>query len=1052
VIWDISPKLALSSAVDQDGTPIRLTITGYNFGTNPSVASVQLTSERPHLPTFDVSSTCVIYVDIHTCQYTNTSMCCNLPPGEGVRYVNLTVNGRKMRQLPRFPDDLYFWAWSESSTTNNPNCVQTPNPISPEPSHTWGDNWVCSGSDNASLLMMWSLSGPISGQQCVNVWCEAESARWKNKMYLCIHPQAPYTIGWSQIGPLPQYNGCISFREGSDPYWDDGLKQLCGSTSSTLQSSDGLWLYRYSAPIIVMIVPNHGPTIGGSIITVNGLSFGITPGSLMIGDRPCSIVVTAYNHTSFQCITPSGEGQTNQVTLFVAGQASLGPINFHYDLPVVTSMNPTSGPTSGLISLTLHGANFGATHGMVAVGQYNCRITNWYDTTIACTLSPGAGTNLFVTITTFDNTMAIQDDQIYFNFTRPHIVEVEPKMLLTQGGDIVTVFGTSFSTMGTVRIGSSLCVPLSWNHSRITCYAPPGSSSNVGLTVITSSDQFNEVPFPLGYSPPVITNMIPVCVSVSGIAVTNVYLTLIGESFGSQFSDRRVTVNGLQCTSLTGHSHTHLLCALPLTIGYHIPVVVHVDGQDSNAWNFTYAPLINLISFTNALTHGGSIITIDGTSFSGEASTTSIMIGGFDCPIITTTTTTIFCTLPIGQGMNNTVHLTIDHLISPSSSTLSYDAPQLLMVSPRFGEPHGGDVITISGINFGIKGDQTSVTIDDLKCNIKWSNHTIIYCIIPPHQTGNAIIKVTTSAQSVNEPLTFTYVEACPINTTRISNDDISSITSCGCIAGYTNVIPTDSTSTCIACPAMTSKPVAGGGSCLHCDDGKTSLSGSAQCHCDRGRYTINQQLQDNQCIVCPPDTYQPLTNQSICVACPQGSMTNGSSGGTSVLQCTCGFGHYSPSGHAPCVPCYPGSYNDVIGVTQCTPCATGTFESSAGSSSCSGHCSSNSTSPTGSSSHDQCFCKPGYTINMAMSMGVGMRVNETCSACATGRYKSSTDDDHCVECPIDTYANAPASIRCTSCPPWSSTMGLAGQANVLACQCKCVTLPWIVTFPDWSS
>jgi hypothetical protein len=204
-----------------------------------------------------------------------------------------------------------------------------------------------------------------------------------------------------------------------------------------------------------------------------------------------------------------------------------------------------------------------------------------------------------------------------------------------------------------------------------------------------------------------------------------------------------------------------ITCQLPFNGGdqQSVGVKLCVSSQCSNELYFSYQPVIHRFHIPSAPTTGQSLLTVYGSSFTA---TPTLSVGGHPCSIAlgNSNGTIIICMLPIGQGINQSLIVTVDHLSTSGVPSLSYDPPRINSVFPTSGTVDGGYVITIGGINFGIKGDQTSVTIDDLKCNIKWSNHTIIYCIIPPHQTGNAIIKVTTSAQSNNDQSSvFTYFE-----------------------------------------------------------------------------------------------------------------------------------------------------------------------------------------------------------------------------------------------------------------------------------------------------
>lgn len=125
-----------------------VTIYGYNF--MAGVSKVQL----------------IINGNPKNCTVTNyyggtTQMACTLPPGQGSPLFQVSTYGVPMTQLPRWPEDMYFWVWN-SGSSSGPNCVYVNNP-NEWSTHTWGDNHFCSMDGTASLQMQWKVGGPIAG-------------------------------------------------------------------------------------------------------------------------------------------------------------------------------------------------------------------------------------------------------------------------------------------------------------------------------------------------------------------------------------------------------------------------------------------------------------------------------------------------------------------------------------------------------------------------------------------------------------------------------------------------------------------------------------------------------------------------------------------------------------------------------------------------------------------------------------------------------------------------------------------------------------------------
>lgn len=85
VIWDVNPKQLNTNA----NTPI--TLTGYNFGTNPTAIVVTITDGTTSLP-------CASPTRVGT----PVTIVCTLPIFQGSPQILLTVGGTAQLQLPRF--------------------------------------------------------------------------------------------------------------------------------------------------------------------------------------------------------------------------------------------------------------------------------------------------------------------------------------------------------------------------------------------------------------------------------------------------------------------------------------------------------------------------------------------------------------------------------------------------------------------------------------------------------------------------------------------------------------------------------------------------------------------------------------------------------------------------------------------------------------------------------------------------------------------------------------------------------------------------------------
>jgi hypothetical protein len=125
------------------------------------------------------------------------------------------------------------------------------------------------------------------------------------------------------------------------------------------QSSNSI-NFAYLPPVITSIWPNNGTTIGGSLVTILGTSFGL-PGAatVSVGGAPCAVIAAQSNVTRVVCTLPPGTGAAQSVVLSAGGQSS-NTLLFSYFPPVIDRIFPKNGDAAGGYSVTLYGSNFGA--------------------------------------------------------------------------------------------------------------------------------------------------------------------------------------------------------------------------------------------------------------------------------------------------------------------------------------------------------------------------------------------------------------------------------------------------------------------------------------------------------------------------------------------------------------------------------------------------------------------------------------------------------------------------------------------------------------------
>uniref|UniRef100_A0A671SDK1 Signal peptide, CUB and EGF-like domain-containing protein 2 n=1 Tax=Sinocyclocheilus anshuiensis TaxID=1608454 RepID=A0A671SDK1_9TELE len=153
---------------------------------------------------------------------------------------------------------------------------------------------------------------------------------------------------------------------------------------------------------------------------------------------------------------------------------------------------------------------------------------------------------------------------------------------------------------------------------------------------------------------------------------------------------------------------------------------------------------------------------------------------------------------------------------------------------------------------------------------------------------------------------------------------------------------------------------------------------------------------EQEQCMICPPGTYQDREGQLSCEPCPS-TEGQGIAGAKNVSECggQCPAGQFSADGFRPCQPCPLGTFQPEPGRVLCFCCGGGLM-----------------TKHTGSTSFRDCEAKVH---------------------CALGHYYNATTH-RCIRCPAGTYQSESGQNYCITCPG-NTTTDFDGANNVSHCK-----------------
>ena len=413
----------------------------------------------------------------------------------------------------------------------------------------------------------------------------------------------------------------------------------------------------YSAPVLTSVSATSRPTAGGTILTLSGSNFGLTP-TVTVGGSPASLVQGGATHESIVCILPAGQGIGRGVQVTVASLFS-NILDLDYDPPQITSVTPDTGPTAGNIPITIRGQNFGLTPA-VSVGGVSAPLASSGNshTQLVVTAPSGQGANKDVVVSVGTR----QSNAVGFSYAAPQISSISYASAPTAGGTVITLSGGNFGTSGMITVNGAPATPTGYGDAMITCLLPAGQGTDLPVVVSSGGQDSNPVIF--SYDAPLLATISP----ATGPTAGGTRLTLTGTSFGLSPG---VRIGGNVAPIMPPSSHSMIVITVPAGGGTGLPVVVSVEGRQSNSGFFSYLPpAITSVSPATGPIAGGTSITIRGENF-GTAP--SLSIGGN--PVLQFTQSThdqIVCTLPPGSGQNKSVVVTASGQVS-NTALFSYE-------------------------------------------------------------------------------------------------------------------------------------------------------------------------------------------------------------------------------------------------------------------------------------------------------------------------------------------------------------------------------------------
>jgi formylglycine-generating enzyme required for sulfatase activity len=433
-----------------------------------------------------------------------------------------------------------------------------------------------------------------------------------------------------------------------------GAKTVAVTTPGGTATLPNGFTFVVPAPTISSVSPTSGPTAGGTTITITGTNLTGTT-SVTIGGSAAT-GVTVVNSTTVTAVTPAGTAGAKTVAVTTPGGTATLPNGFTFVVPAptISSVAPSSGPTTGGTTITITGTNLTGTTSVTVGGVAATSVSVVSATTVTAITPAGTAGAKTVSVTTPGGTANLTNG---FTFVgAPTIASVTPSGGPITGGTPITITGTNFyngSAGATVTVGGVAATSVTVvNATTITAVTPAGTAGAKTVSVTTPSSIANLSNGFTYFAAPTPSSVLPSGGPLAGgTAITITGTNLTGTT--------AVTVGGAAATSVSVVSATTVTAITPAYSAGVTSVSVTTPGGLAILYDsFTYfaAPTISSVAPNSGPTVGGTTITITGTNLTG---TTSVTVGGVAATSVSVVSaTTVTAITPAGTAGAKTVSVT----------------------------------------------------------------------------------------------------------------------------------------------------------------------------------------------------------------------------------------------------------------------------------------------------------------------------------------------------------------------------------------------------------
>lgn len=461
------------------------------------------------------------------------------------------------------------------------------------------------------------------------------------------------------------------------------------------------------------VTPNHGPTSGGTELTIRGLGF--QPGArvfLRDGEELTNVVVV--DSTTITGTTPPKSlaqgGQRGVTVINPNGQSFTFAGQFTYlnqgGAVTIDSVTPNSGFTTGGETITVTGTGFDPPQFMdILIGGFvPTDVTLVDENTLTMKTPPHVAgpADVVIWVAGTGEPGAVLEDGFTYVDGPPIVQFVTPSRGVPEGGTAIEIRGASFLPGATVTIGGNpLLNTQVFGATLITGTTPAHALGPVNVVVTNPDAQTGTGANAFTYAYPGLTltpaapTVMPgtnqtMTVTLDTAQATDTIVSLTAGTPSLITMPSTVTIvagqlsNTFTLTAGTTAGTTSVTATLPASMG-SISAVANITIPD--------APKIT--SFTPVMGPGGTVVTLTGSRFTGA---TQVRFGDLNATTFTVVSATEITATAPANGVTGPICVTIPGPFTGCSTTPFTFPPRITGFAPGTGS--AGDTITINGANF----------------------------------------------------------------------------------------------------------------------------------------------------------------------------------------------------------------------------------------------------------------------------------------------------------------------------------------------------------------